>query len=120
MTNAITKFQWTGIDKQGKHTHGVTEAADLKDAQNELTKLGVEVITLKQKGRVSMTLSRQKIKTKNILLFTRYLSTMLAAGLPILQALDVIAQDQENSKLQSFVVTLRTNVAGGKTLAEDV
>ena len=43
---------------------------------------------------------------------------MLASGLPLLQALDIIGQDQENAAMHAFVATLRSNVSGGKTLAE--
>lgn len=111
-------YQWTGINKQGQHTKGNLEAQDMKEAQSELAKMGIEVITLKQSTKFSFSFGRKKVKNKNILLFTRYLSTMMAAGLPILQALDVIAQDQENEKMHSFVIALRTNIASGKSLAE--
>jgi type IV pilus assembly protein PilC len=121
MADATSAFQWTGIDKKGKRVQGTTNAVDLKDAHQELKRQGVEIISIKAKGQMaqSMMMKRPaKVKTKNILLFTRYLSTMLASGLPLLQALDIIAQDQENQAMHAFTIALRSNVSGGKTLAE--
>jgi type IV pilus assembly protein PilC len=111
-------FQWSGINKDGKRVQGTTKAADVKEAAQELSKQGIEVIGIKPKNQLTSMRSKQKVKTKNILLFTRYLSTLLAAGLPIMQALDIISQDQDNRSMQSFVLTLKENVSSGKTLAE--
>ncbi len=118
MPDNIQQFEWSGIDKNGQRIKGKTQAADLKDAQAELKKQDIAVITIKAISQTSLFSSRKKVKTKHVLLFTRYLSTMLFAGLPILQALDIIAQDQDNAAMQSFVVTLRKNIASGKTLSE--
>jgi type IV pilus assembly protein PilC len=124
MADTVPAYQWTGINKQGKRIQGTTKAATLTDAHAELRKQGVEIISINAKKASSgnvmgMTMTRvPKVKNKNILLFTRYLSTMLASGLPLLQALDIIGQDQENSAMHAFVATLRSNVSGGKTLAE--
>lgn len=119
MADTTSSFQWTGINKQGKRVQGTSKAVDLKEAHQELKRQGVEIISIKAASQMSSTMKRKvKVKTKNILLFTRYLSTMLASGLPLLQALDIISQDQENQAMHSFVIALRSNVSGGKTLAE--
>lgn len=115
-------FKWSGINNQGKRTDGVVRANDIKEAQNELKRMGIEVISLQAKTTRSFQMNLfsrgKKIKAKDILLFTRYLSTMLTSGLPIIQALDIISHDQENPKLKSLIIDLRNNIAGGKTLGE--
>lgn len=121
MANA--SYQWTGLNRQGQRVNGVIAAADLKEAQGELKKLGIEVISLQPKKSINILgfgggKKKKKIKTSDVLLFTRYLSTMLAAGLPIIQALDIIGDDQGNPAMQSMVRSIRSNIAGGKTLAE--
>ncbi|MES2217517.1 MAG: type II secretion system F family protein [Pseudomonadota bacterium] len=119
MADTVPAFTWKGIDKKGKRVQGTTKAASMTDAHSELRKQGIEIITIKPKATSTMTMTRApKVKNKNILLFTRYLSTMLASGLPLLQALDIIGQDQENASMHAFVATLRSNVSSGKTLAE--
>jgi type IV pilus assembly protein PilC len=118
MPETTQLFEWSGIDKKGQRVKGKIQSSDLKDAQAELAKQGIAVITIQAKAKKSALSNRKKVKTKNILLFTRYLSTMLFAGLPILAALDIIAQDQDNAAMQSFVINLRSNIASGKTLSE--
>jgi type IV pilus assembly protein PilC len=111
-------YQWTGLNRQGKRATGVVHAASLKEAQAEVKKLNVEIVKLEKKSQLLFNLSRQKIKNRDVLLFTRYLSTMMAAGLPILQALDVIGREQENPAMQTMVNTMRASIASGKTLGE--
>ncbi len=111
-------FQWTGLNRQGKRVSGVLQAASLKEAQAELRKMNIEVVKLEKKTQLLFGKRRHKIKPREILLFTRYLSTMITAGLPILQALDVIGREQENPAMQNLVTTMRTNIASGKTLGE--
>src|SRR3990167_9961548 len=123
MADSKQSFQWTGINNQGKRLEGVVQAMDLKDAQGELTKMGIEVITLQAKRGLSLSKKnifsrKKKIKPKDILLFTRYISTMLTAGLPIVQSLEIISKDQDNPTMQEMIINIKNNIAGGKTLAE--
>lgn len=111
-------FQWTGIDRHGKRVSGVTQCAEQKDAEQELKRKNIDLISIKLKKQIQFSVRRKKVKRQDILLFTRYLSTMVAAGLPILQALDIISRDQNNPAMRDFVTTLRHNTASGKTLAE--
>ena len=115
-------YRWQGINERGQRVSGVVSANTSKDAQSELKKMGIEVISLQPKPKSALSnikfLSRKKIKTVDILLFTRFLATMLAAGLPIVQALDIIAHDQENEEMKSLILNIKSNVEGGKTLAE--
>lgn len=115
-------FQWSGINNQGKRLDGVVLATDIKDAQTELSRMGIEVIELAPKRGISFNFkflkSKGKIKPKDILLFTRYISTMLSSGMPIVQALDILSKDSENPAVQEMIISLKNNIAGGKTLAE--
>ncbi len=118
MPNSTQSYQWTGMNPQGKRTTGTIRAADSQSAQSELNKMGIEIISLEQKRELHILKRQKKIKTKSILLFTRYLSTMMAAGLPIVQAMDIISHDQENPVMQNLVTSLKNDISSGKTLAE--
>jgi type IV pilus assembly protein PilC len=123
MADSKQSFQWSGINNKGKRVDGVVKALDLKDAQAELARMGIEVIQLQPKTGFSFNFAAlnkkgSKIKPKDILVFTRYISTMLTAGMPIVQALDIISRDQENASVQEMILTIKNNVTGGKTLAE--
>jgi len=118
MADEKQHYEWTGLNAKGKRVSGVLQAASPKEAQAELKKMNVDVIRIEKKSKLYLSMSSPKIKTRDILLFTRYLSTMILAGLPILQALDVIAREQSNPAMQSMVNSMRTNIASGKTMAE--
>ena len=111
-------FKYTGIDNQGRRVNGSVRGSDMKEAQLELKKKGIEVINLVPKRSFSLPTRRKKINVKEIQLFTRFLSTMLASGIPILQALDIIAHDQENPAMKNLLLSIKNDIAGGKTLAE--
>jgi len=117
----IQRYQWTGMSKSGSRVRGVIQSTDIKSAEAELRASGVEVISLKIKPRLSFSFIQQKkIKPKEIILFTRYLTTMLSAGMPILKALEVIARDQENPSLKSVVTSLKNNISSGLTLSDSL
>lgn len=113
-------FNYTGVNTQGKRIDGVIKAADSKEAQSELKKMGVEIISLTPRSGVNINLPfrRKKIKPKDIQLFTRFLATMIASGLPIVQALDIIGHDQENKAMSKLIMTIKGDISGGKNLAE--
>lgn len=116
-TNSQT-YKWTGINNQGKREEGIISAADVKSAQLDLKNKGVDVISLTTQHSYHLSLRQKKIKLKDIQLFTRYLSTMLSAGLPIIQALDIICHDQENPQMGELIKSIKKDIASGKTLAE--
>ena len=118
MADNLQAFEWSGIDSKGKRVKGILRVNDGKEVQAELKKQGVELINFKLRKEINVSFGKSPIKLKNILLFTRNLSTMLASGLPILQALEVISHDKDNEAMRAFIVKLRSNISGGKTLAE--
>jgi type IV pilus assembly protein PilC len=118
MPDEAQAYRWVGLDRKGKRINGTIHAASIKDAQGELRKQSIEIVSIEKKHDLVPAMRRQRVKAKDILLFTRYLSTMMVSGLPILQALDVIGREQENPAMQALVLSLRTDIASGKTLSE--
>jgi type IV pilus assembly protein PilC len=117
MTNEIPAFKWSGLNQEGKRKSGVIQASGTKEAQSELNKQGIEIIEIAP-YKMRLQPRKKKIKVKDIQLFTRYLSTMLSAGLPIIQALDIVSSDQANPALKSLLIAIKNEIASGKTLAE--
>jgi type IV pilus assembly protein PilC len=113
-------FKWKGMNAQGERKEGDISATDIKEAQIKLQNRKIEVISLAPKAKIDLGsfFKKKPIKPKDILLFTRYLSTMITARLTIVQALDIIGHDQEKPAMQSLILSIKSNVVGGKTLAE--
>lgn len=118
MAENSQSFNYSGLNAQGKRVDGVVNAADLKEAHSELKRIGVDVISLTPKRGFRLRGRGKKIKVKDIQLFTRFLSTMMSSGLPIIQALDIIGHDQDNKNMQALIMSIKNDISGGKTLAE--
>src|SRR5688572_7075717 len=102
MADVIETYAWVGMNTNGERIKGTIQALDMNSAQLELKNRDIEIIDIK-KERTFFSLGRKKIKAKEILYFTRYLSTMITAGVPILQCFDIIVQDQKNEELRTLV-----------------
>ncbi len=120
-------YQWEGRTAQGKVLKGEMEAASLEAVFARLRSQRIQPNPglVKEKGK---GLSRQinipglgpKVKAHDIMIFTRQFSTMIDAGLPIVQSLDVLTEQTENSALKDVIRAVRKDVAGGSTLADSL
>jgi type IV pilus assembly protein PilC len=119
-------FVWEGRTAQGRIIKGDNlEAATLEAALARLREQRIRPIPnrVKEKGKgldreISIPGFGDKVTTKDISLATRQLATMIDAGLPIVQCLDILAQQSENKLLRSTIGTIRKDVEQGCTLAD--
>lgn len=111
------RFRWEGTDRQGKRVKGQTSGADEITVKRALRKQGINPIRVtKQSGLFGPR--KKKITTQDIAVFARQLATMTAAGLPLVQALELVGQGHENPSMGELVLTLKTDVEAGISLAE--
>src|ERR687891_829420 len=119
-------FVWEGRTAQGKVIKGDSlEAPSLEGALARLREQRIRPIPnrVREKGKgldreISIPGFGAKVTTKDISLATRQLATMIDAGLPIVQCLDILAQQSESKLLRNTVRTIRQDVEGGSTLAD--
>ncbi len=117
-----TVWRWSGTSRQGGDARsGEIEAADEAAARQRLGQMGIEVGTLKRKAR-ELRLPRLPgaggVTTKDILVFTRQFSVMIDAGLPLVQALDIIATQADNPRFRVILGQVKTKVESGSTFAD--
>ena len=106
-------YLWQAQDRKGQAMRGQLRAVSEAAAKEQLRKQGMRAITLKKQGAGWGT----TIKPKEIALFTRQLSTMMKAGIPLLQAFDIVGQGSTNTSLARLVSTIRTDVETGTSLS---
>lgn len=111
-------FLWEGIDKQGKKTSGAISAKSEAIVRIELRKMGVRVVRIKQKPKPLFGAKVQKITTGDIAVFARQLSTMLGAGVPLVQSFDIIGKGHSNASMSEMLLGIKTDIEGGDTLAQ--
>ena len=106
-------FEWQGKDRNGKVVRGETRAAGENQVQAALRRQGVIATTIK-KRRMRMGKS---IKPKDLAIFTRQLATMMKAGVPLLQAFDIVGRGNPNPSVTKLLNDIRTDVETGTSLS---
>jgi type IV pilus assembly protein PilC len=113
-------YLWKGINSLGEKAKGEIEARDEKAARLLLDRQRITIKSLKPKPKdifENVAFMQPKIKQKDIVIFTRQLSTMIDAGLPLIQALDVLSNQMENPTFKKMLVSIKTDVESGSTFA---
>ncbi|MEO1750897.1 type II secretion system F family protein [Thiofaba sp. EF100] len=113
--NKIT-FVWEGKDKTGRRIQGEVLAISEMQARNILRQQGTLPLKIKKKPKPLIGGKGKKIKPAHIAAFTRQLATMLQAGMPLLQGLEIIAQSAELPAMAKLVNEIKDDVAGGISL----
>jgi type IV pilus assembly protein PilC len=106
-------FEWEGKDKNGKIIRGEMRAGGEAAVNASLRRQGV-LVTRVRKRRTS---GGGSIKQKDIALFTRQLATMMKAGVPLLQAFDIVARGATNPRLAKLLTDIRSDVETGTSLS---
>jgi type IV pilus assembly protein PilC len=112
-----TPFLWEGTDRNGKKIKGKSLATDEATVRADLRRKGV-VPSRIRKQRKGMFSRGGKITTADIAIFSRQLSTMLAAGIPLVQAFEIVGNGHENAAMQKLILSVQADVEGGSALAE--
>lgn len=110
-------FLWEGTDKRGVKLKGERVARDQNIVRAELRTQGITPIRIKRK-RNSILSSGKRIKSKDISVFSRQISTMLNAGVPLVQSLNIIANSADNPRLRALIRKVSDDVESGTTFAE--
>lgn len=118
MATAATKvpdfvFEWEGRDRNGKQVRGETRAAGENQVMASLRRQGVNPTKIKKRRMRS----GQRIKPKDIAIFTRQLATMMKAGVPLLQAFDIVGRGNANASVTKLLNDIRTDVETGTSLS---
>lgn len=113
-------YVFKGRNRLNEIVVGERVAADRGALEGMLRREQVILTTAREKGReISLPkLGREKVKHKQLALFTRQFSVMLDAGLPLVQCLEILGQQQDNKHFQKVLLQTRGDVEAGMTLAD--
>src|SRR5215472_11931496 len=108
-------FQWEGRDKRGSRIKGKSLAPDEQTLRAELRRQGVAPsrIRKQRQGRKG-----GKVNAADIAVFSRQLATMLAAGIPMVQAFQIVGAGNEKPAMQKLILDVKADIEGGTALAE--
>jgi type IV pilus assembly protein PilC len=113
-----TVFRWEGMDRQGHRLKGEMPAKNMLLLKAELRRQGIVPVKTRKKSALFSSARKKRIRPKDIAVFTRQAATMLRAGVPLVQSLEMIGRGHENPSMQELIVGIKNDVEAGSALAE--
>ncbi len=117
------KFAWEGTTRSGQVMKGEMEAPSVEAVQAQLRTQGIAPGPIKERGKgldleINIPGFEPKVTTKDIVIFTRQFATMIDAGLPLVQCLDILSKQQENKTFKTVLTQVKEDVESGSTFAD--
>src|SRR6201985_1928779 len=112
-----TQFLWEGKDKRGNKVRGKSLAANETALRADLRRQGVAATRVKTPSKMR---GGGKVLPQDIAVFARQLATMMSAGIPMVQAFEIIGNGHEKPAMQKLVLDVKANIEGGSTLHESL
>jgi type IV pilus assembly protein PilC len=114
-------YQWVGTNRKNETRKGEMEASNESAVRSNLMRLRITPTKIKKKPKdlfENVSWLQPKVKEKDVILFARQFSTMIDAGLPIIQCLEILHTQQNNKTFKRMIKEIKEQVEGGATLAE--
>jgi type IV pilus assembly protein PilC len=107
-------YLWEGVDRANRQVRGEARAASETVVQTNLRRQGIRVVKIKRQtfrgGR--------KVTEKDITFFTRQLATMLKAGVPLLQAFEIVARGHSNARFSRLMMDIKNKIEAGSSMSQ--
>ncbi|MGH8429122.1 MAG: type II secretion system F family protein [Solimonas sp.] len=116
----MPNFVWKGRARSGALQEGQLLADSRDAAVAALRRQQIQILNIREKGREIKLMPRlpRGISDKRVAIFTRQFSVMLDAGLPLVQCLEILGEQEENQKFQAIIHAVRSDVESGSSLAD--
>jgi len=115
-------FKWEGKSRTGQVIKGEMEAPNAEAVNQKLRSQQVLATKVKEKGKgfdfANINISEQKITERDVVIFSRQFATMIDAGLPLVQCLDILISQQDNKRFQKILSEVKSDVEAGSTFAK--
>lgn len=115
---ATTVFRWTGKSPQGAVLKGELTAGSKEEVQSYLRRQRIMPTAIAPKAKPLFASMRSTVKDKDLVVFTRQFATMIGAGLPLVQALEILSKQTENPGFAKTISDIKGDVEGGSTFAD--
>src|SRR6187399_1641177 len=109
-------YSWSGMDKKGNRVSGKSLAPDEPALRADLRRQGIAVNRIKKQSQAFK--SGGKVNSADIAVFSRQLATMLAAGIPLVQAFEIVGNGNDKPAMQKLILDIKADVEGGTSLHE--
>ena len=110
-------YAWEGVDRTGKRVRGEMSAPNEAFVRSGLRRQGISPSRIKRKARPLFGTRGGRITPKDIAVFSRQLATMISAGIPLVQAFEIIGRGNSNRGMQDLLLEVKSDVEAGGRLA---
>jgi len=114
----LTTYEWVALDKRGKRMKGDMPAKNATLVKAELRRQGMNPQTVRERAKPLFGATGSTIKPGDVAIFSRQIATMMASGVPMIQAFDIIADGQKNIRFKNVLNDIKQNIEGGASLHE--
>lgn len=117
----MAEYVWTGINRRGDKVSGILEGVNEVAVEQILTRQGIKILKIKPRPKhISeyIPILSPKVKLVELVVFTRQFATMINAGVPVVQAIDILRDQSSNITFKKVLREVRENVKAGQTLSE--
>ncbi|KXO11202.1 Type IV fimbrial assembly protein PilC [Moritella sp. JT01] len=111
-------YNWQGVNRKGKKVRGEMQAESISNLKVELRRQGINVLKANRKSTGLFSKATAKIKPMDIAVISRQISTMLSAGVPLVQSLEIIARSNDNASMRALIGEVAAEVATGTPLSD--
>ncbi len=112
-------FEYTARSQTGQIQKGQLDVASKDDVSSYLRKNRLILVSVREAPKqIKLSLGAPRVKTRDVVIFTRQFATMINAGLPLVQSLTILAQQTENKTLADVTRAVVYDVESGNTLAD--
>ena len=116
MAGSEITFSWSGSDKTGRSAQGEIAAPSVAIAKAQLRRQGIKAKRVKKKATPLFNFAKN-VDAADIAVFTRQLATMTRAGVPMVQAMDIVLEGTEKPLMKDLVRQIRNDISGGAPVA---
>jgi len=111
-------FTWEGIDRRGAKINGEIQSANPALVKAQLRKQGIKPIKVRKKSMELFKSAGKPVTPTDVALIARQMATMMKAGVPLVQSLDIIGTGNDKPSVQQLVLEIKNDVEGGTNLAD--
>lgn len=114
-------YVWEAETRNGEVRKGEIEALNESAVRGQLRRQGLKPVRVKAKPKdilESLPIFKGRVKDKSVVIFARQFSTMISAGLPLIQCLEILATQEDNKTFKKVIKSIKDDIEGGATLTD--
>ncbi len=113
-------FKWEGTDRKGTRVKGESVGPSEHFIKTQLRKQGINPLYVRKQSALFSSRSKKKITSGDIAIFMRQMAVMMASGVPLVQALEIVGRGHDNPSMGDMIMGIKANIEGGGSFAESL